>query len=245
MNKERIKKSFCVWAYRAIDEIELCKQYIEGHIKVLTDYGITNITSNNNTWIENKCIYCVVVEDNETKELVGGIRIQIADGISPLPVENAIGKIDAGIYNKVKFYALNGGVGELSGLWVSNKLKGVGMSTFLVRACVASSSQLNFQTMVGICAGYSLKMFKDVGFYIDDTLGNKGDFPYPNDNYIANVVGILNAATLETANEIDKIKMFELRNKPVQDRVETNGNIDSHIFYNIIYSNIGEIKYKL
>jgi hypothetical protein len=244
MSDEKSKKQFHVWAYRAVDEPELCKEYIRGHIKVLTDYGITNITSNNNTWVENQYIYCVVVEDSDTKELVGGIRIQIADGVFPLPVENAIGKLDAEIYKKVKYYALNGGVGELSGLWVSNKLKGVGMSVYLVRASVASASQLNFQTMTGICAGYSLKMFKDVGFYIDDSLGNKGNFPYPNDEYIANVVGILNVKTLETANEFDKLKMFDLRNKPIQERTEINGNISADIFYNIIYPNIIEMNYK-
>src|SRR5665213_1736070 len=104
MSKVKNKKSFRMWAYRAIDEAGLCEEYIKGHVKVLTDYGITNITSNNNTWVENKHIYCIVAEDLDTKELVGGIRIQIADGTFALPVEKAIGKIDARIYNKVKFY---------------------------------------------------------------------------------------------------------------------------------------------
>ena len=243
MNDDKGRKKFSIWAYRAVDEPELCKEYIQGHVKVLTDYGITNITSNNNIWIENKHIYCVVAQDISTNELVGGIRIQIADGVNPLPVENAIGKLDAGIYEKIRYYALNGGVGELSGLWVSNKLKGVGMSIYLVRACVASASQLNFQTMTGICAGYSLKMFKDVGFYIDNSLGDKGNFPYPNNEYIANVVGILNVKTLEYANEFDKIKMIELRNKPIQERIEINKNICSDIWYNIVYPNITEKNY--
>lgn len=236
--------NYKIFAFRAIDEPELCKQYIEGHVKVLIDYGITNITTNNNIWIKNPHIYCVVAQDSISKKLIGGVRIQIADGIHPLPVEEAIGKMDKTIHQKVNQYALNGGIGESCGLWISKNVKNLGISRYLMWASVSSANQLNFNTMLGICAGYTLKLFGEIGFVIDDSLGDHGDFPYPNDDYIAHVIGILNAITMETANQSDKDIMVSLRNNPIQDRIETNKGYKSNISYQLVYENISHLEYK-
>jgi hypothetical protein len=238
-----IKNKFKIFAFRAIDEPELCEQYISGHIKVLTDFKITNITSNNKTWINNPNIYCLGLINDSTNHLLGGIRIQLADGINSLPVEGAIGYLDDKIYTHIKNYAINGGVGELSGLWVDNKLKGLGMGPYLVRASIASSNQLNFKTMIGICAEYSLKMFNNVGFIIDKSLGKKGDFPYPNDNYLAHVVGILNATTLQSATKYDKEIMVSLRANVRQKRIEIDMGINVEIDYDIHYSTVVATNY--
>src|SRR5580698_7555499 len=100
---------FDIRAYRAIDEAESCADYIKGHVQVLKDYGIENVTSNNNTWVDNPNMYCFIATDS-SNELVGGIRIQVADGVVKLPVENAIGKMDTRIHDIVQDYAFNGGV---------------------------------------------------------------------------------------------------------------------------------------
>ena len=239
MDESKIYHSFRLWAFRAIDEKELCREYIKGHIKVLTDYGITSITSNNSQWIENPNMYCVMAVDSKTGELVGGIRIQIANGIFPLPVEKAIGSMDSRIYDIVKNYAYNGGIGELSGLWVSNKLKGVGMGPYLVRAIISSANQLDFITLIGICGENTLPMFKNVGFLIDRSLGKDGGFPYPTEDLTAHVVGILNAVTLESAASFDKEVMTSLRANPVINRTESNNKFISEINYSLLYKNVG------
>jgi acetyltransferase (GNAT) family protein len=232
-----------VRGYRAIDEPVLCEKYLKGHVKVLADFGITNITSNNNLWIDNPNIYCLIAEDNETNEMVGGIRIQLADGILPLPVEEAVGYMDTRIYKMVKHYALNGGIGELSGLWIDNRLRGLGVGVYMVRAAIASSSQLNFKTMTGICGDVTLKMFNNVGFVVDKSIGNKGQFYYPNDELIAHLVGILNAVTLEHAAEYDKKIMTSLRNNGIQKRIEKDTGKQVIIDYNIKYPNIKKLIY--
>jgi len=239
-----ITKEFDVFAFRAIDEPELCQQYLAGHRKVLTDYGIENVTSSKPTWIENPNIYCLGLKEKPNDKLIGGIRIQIADGIHSLPVEDAIGYIDNKIYQKVDYLATNGGTGELSGLWVSNLLKGLGFGTYLVRASIASSIQLNFKTMIGICAQYSLQMFQNVGFIIDETMGINGSFSYPNNNYIAHVVGILNAINLEHSSPIDKMIMTELRNNLVTKRKEVYNENAVTINYNLKYPYIKPVSYK-
>ncbi|MES2513546.1 MAG: hypothetical protein V4580_05350 [Bacteroidota bacterium] len=231
---------FYVNAYRAVDEPSLCEEYIKGHVQVLKDYGIENITSNNNLWVTNPNMYCFVAT-NENCELVGGIRIQVADGVHPLPVENAIEKMDPRIKTIVKKYAIDGGVGELCGLWNSKKVKGIGISVILVRAAISAINQLRFQTLTGICGGYTLEMFQNVGFVVNQSLGNKGTFLYPNETNVASLVGILNGSTLETAMPYDKVKMFSLRNELKQICVENGPKGEFIVDYDLTVKTVTEL----
>lgn len=228
---------FKIRAFRAIDEPVLCEEYIKGHVKVLTDFGIANITSNNNEWTKHPHIYCLGLF-SEFDELLSGIRIQLADGNNPLPIETAIGKMDKKIYNLVEKYSRNGGIGELSGLWVNNRLRGLSVGWYMVRAAIASSLQLNFKTMIGICGNVTLKMFNSVGFIVEKGLGNNGQFLYPNDELIAHAVGILDAISLEHAVEYDKNIMQQLRNQYIQTRIEKDSKTHIQIDYNLIYPKI-------
>ncbi len=223
-------------AFRAIDEYETCLKYKENHVNVLKDYGITNVTSSNDEWIRNPNMYCVIAETGSENEMVGGIRIQVSDLEHLLPVETAIGKLDNRIHQIVENYRVEGGVGELCGLWNAKKIAGFGVSVLLVRAGISITNQLKFKTLVGICAEYSLQMFQNVGFVINKSLGKDGNFPYPNDTYKANVVGILNAETLNTACYYDKVRMNSLRKNPRQTFIEKGPKKEMEINYNLVVS---------
>ena len=231
---------FYIRTYRAIDEPQICEEYIKEHVQVLRDYGIENITSNNNTWVKNPNVYCFIATDVHN-ELLGGIRIQIADGINLLPVERAIEKLDNRIFTLVKKYANDGGIGELCGLWNSKKVKGMGLSIILVRAAISTVNQLKLQTLTGICAGYSLEMFQKVGFVVDQSFGVNGAFKYPNENYVANVVGLLNGTKLDTATDYDKERMLTLRESLLQERIEHGTQGGFKIDYNLKIDRITEI----
>lgn len=209
-------------AFKANENRELCEKYLNGHIQVLVNYGITNITTNNEDWMDWDFVYCVIAE-KEDGTVVGGIRTQIADGSHPLPVEKAIGKMDPKIHEIVKHYQVDG-VGELCALWNAKEVAGMGLSIMLVRAGIAMLNQVKCNTLMGICADYTLKMFRKVGFVVDNTLGEKGEFVYPNENYVARVLGILNAKDLSTAEEFDRLKMLDLRENPNQTTVEKGAN---------------------
>lgn len=183
---------------------------MEAHACVLKEYGITNVTSNNSQWMYDPNTYCIIAFTPE-EQMVGGIRIQISDEKTPLPVEVAIGKMDDKIYKIVRDLRVNGGVGELCALWNAKSVAGIGLSVLLTRAGIAVTDQLSIQTLVGICADYTLKMFQQVGFVVDNSLGMNGEFPYPNPNYTARVLGIMNAASLETAAPHDKMRMRSIR----------------------------------
>lgn len=232
-----------VFGFRAVNKPSLCMEYVNGHIKVLADYGIENITSNNESWTNNPNIYCLGLID-EFDELLGGIRIQIADGIHPLPVEEAIGEMDKNIHKIVEDNAINGGIGELSGLWINNKLRGFGAGVYMVRAAIASSIQLNFKTMIGICGDVTLQMFTNVGFIVEESLGKNGTFLYPNKELIAHAVGILDAISLNNAANHDKTIMEALRLKPQQERIEIDTGKNVPIKYNLVYPHVEEVKYQ-
>jgi hypothetical protein len=221
-------------AFKASENRELCEKYLEGHVQVLVNYGITNITTNNKDWMSWDNVYCVIAQ-KEDGTVVGGVRTQIADGINQLPVEKAIGKMDPNIHEIVKQY-ITDGVGELCALWNAKEVAGIGLSIMLVRAGISTLNQIKCNTLMGICADYTLKMFRKVGFVVDNSLGNGGEFIYPNENYVARVLGILNAKDLSTAEEYDREKMLSLRQNPVQVVTETGANdIKMDIEYKLLY----------
>lgn len=220
--------------FRAVNEPDKCNEYLKGHKQVLIDYNVMNITSYNQSWTANPSVYVLIAEMASTGEMVGGIRVEITKGDIPLPIESAIGRLDSKIYEVVEKYGIEGGVGELCGLWNSKEIKGVGISFFLTRAAISIINQINFKTLIGICAEYTLKMFTDVGFEIDRTLGNNGEFFYPDERYITRALGILNAETLESANPYDKKIMLNLREKPIQLRKESGSKGIVDISYNLI-----------
>jgi hypothetical protein len=74
--------------------------------------------------------------------------------------------------------------------------------------------------MLGICADYTLEMFRRVGFVVNNSLGNEGTFIYPNENYVARVLGILNSSNLLTAQEYDRERMLFIRNNPNSTAIE-------------------------
>ena len=170
-------------------------------------------------------------------KVVGGIRVQVSDEETPLPVELAVGKMDPAIYQIVKKFRNHGGIGELCALWNARRVAGVGISLLLIRAGIAAAGQLKIATLISICADYTLKMFQQVGFIVNNTLGVNGSFPYPNATYTARVLGIMNAQTLETAEDFDKARMTSLREQPMQSVLEHGTNQEIMVDYELIILN--------
>jgi len=203
---------------------------------VLTDYGITNITTNNRTWMDKNNVYVVVALNEDRSKILGGVRIHIADGKQKLPLENAIGKMDPKVYNIINSYMADG-TGELCGLWNSKEVSGFGISLILIRAGISIVNQINLASLFTICADYTMPMVKRVGFTVEDSIGKNGEFVYPNENYIARVLKKLNAVTLDRAEEPDRQRIFSLRDNPIQFYKETGPKGEIEVDYNLLLSN--------
>ena len=135
-------------AFRAVTEIDLCEEYLKGHMQVLIDYNVMKITSYNKSWITNPSVYVLLAEEESNGEMVGGIRVEVTTGDIPLPIENAIGGMDSKIYDVVKQYGIDGGVGELCGLWNSKNVKGPSVSFFLTRAVISIINQIKSRNKI-------------------------------------------------------------------------------------------------
>jgi hypothetical protein len=216
--------------FHAIRDFPTCTRFREGHVNVLKAYNITNITTNNDNWMANPGAYGIVALERESQNVVGGIRIHLSSPQHSLPVEQAIGKMDPRIHSLVEHMREEGPVAELCALWNDRMVAGWGISLLLTRAGIAISGLIGVKTLMGICADYTLPMFQRVGFVVNNQLGTEGTFPYPNQDYLARVLGILNAETLDTALEEDRIRMMDIRTNPNQRFLEetSKGIVDAN-----------------
>jgi len=219
-------------SFTAVHDNETCEKFLEGHVQVLKDYGITNITTNNRQWMSLPNVHGIVAE-TEDGHVVGGVRVHIADGVHPLPVENAVGSMDPMVSTVINKY-FDHGTGELCGLWNAKEIAGIGVSIMLVRAGISIVNQIRLASLFTICADYTLPMVRKVGFVVEDSLGNEGEFVYPNKNYIARVLRKMNAETLETAEEFDRNRIFDLRNHPIQLTLEPGPKGEVEIDYQLL-----------
>lgn len=203
-------------AFRAIDEPETCKQFFEGHVNVLKDYGIKPISSANDEWFYNPEVYGIIAEFEG--RIVGGVKIHKVDGSHPLPVEESIGYMDDKIYDIVKANGI-GGVGEACGLWNAKEVAGKGISFLLSRAIIVITNQINIQRVFAVSSDHTINMFKAIGFRIIRSLGKNGDFVYPSPQYVSRVV-VVNSQTFSWATSYNKNRMFLLRENPTQKVIE-------------------------
>lgn len=198
-------------AFRAIDDPETCNKFVDGHMKVLTSIGVKKVTSSNNAWMFNPSSFVLIVESLDRSKVYGGARVHVANGIVPLPVEEATGSFDSRIFDFVYDYALKG-TGEVCGLWNSREIAGYGIgSIFLFRAAVAISTQIGLTSLFGLCAPYTLKMAQNVGFEVLESVGNNGTFYYPKLDLLATAVYVTDILTLKNSVEEDRNAILKLR----------------------------------
>lgn len=204
--------------FRAIENPILCEEYANGHLKLLKEYGVTSVTSSNRIWDKNPGTYIVLARDLDSNELVGGIRIQRYSKEYPLPVQLAIGDEAPEINERIEDHHHKFGAGEMCGLWNSKIVAKMGVSWMLTRASVAICEETGVESLWGICANYTLRMFENVGYRVVRDLGDEGEFPYPTSDYISHPVW-MNTTTLVTTNEEARDEIFDLRKSKQQKKI--------------------------
>lgn len=220
-------------AFRAIDNREGCMKFIEGHTHVLEIFGITKITSANIDWVLNPGVYVVLVSAEENGKALAGSRVHVADGITPLPIETAVGDMDARIYDMVSERVANG-TGELCGVWNSWEIAGLGVGSWVLsQITVALSSLIGLQSLFGLTAPATYRNAVRGGFRVVKEIGINGKFYYPKEDLTATVVLNDELDTLPTATQESHDFVMALRKDPIQTIPMPNktndGFIDMHI----------------
>ncbi len=209
LNKERPEVR--LRAFRAVDDPEACRKFAEGHMHVLTSFGIEKITSSKNEWLSNPAAFVIIVESLDKEKVYGGARIHVAGGSQPLPLEDATGLMDPRVYELVYREGLYG-TGEGCGLWNSREIAGYGIgSIFLSRAGVAIAQQLKLKSLFALCAPYTVQLAENIGYRIEKRLGNNGTFYYPKIDLVATSMIYEDLEELSTAAEEDRKSIRYLR----------------------------------
>ena len=207
-------------AFRAIDDPGTCELFIEGHTQVLTNIGITKVTSSKHDWMYNPAAFVLVVESLDGTKVYGGARVHVAGGNQLLPIETATSSLDPSVFSLVWKYAQHG-TGELCGLWNSREIAGYGVgSIFLIRAAVAICSQIGLTSLFALCAPYTVKPVAACGMEQEKSIGNEGTFYYPKLDLVATTMLLKDVETLEKAEEEDKKAIFKIRENLTTVRAE-------------------------
>ncbi len=220
-------------AFRAVDDPATCAEFLREHVRVLTDYGITNVNTNNAEWITDPDVYVITVEHPEMG-MVGGARVHIwSKATKLLPIEQAIGALDPGIHTVVAERSRDG-VGELCGMWNARRYHGRGMPTLFGLSSISLANQLNITTLLGLAARYTLDHSLDFGFRLVEGIGDKGVFhAYPRHGFQGIVVSIDDLLTLKHAIGPLRERILSLRMAPVQKRVERTTRTELFIHYHL------------
>jgi hypothetical protein len=236
-------------AFRATDDPETCLKFIQGHRRVLSIYGIENITTNTDEWMHNPSIFVIAVESPDGEKLYGGSRLQAADGIHPLPIEEATGKLDPSIHEVVREYSKYG-TAEISGLWNSKEVAGLGVgSLFPTRVAIAVAPQVGVTNIFSLCSPATVRFNDWMGSRVLTTVGKNGTFYYPKLDLIATAVILKDVDNLPLAHAREKEKVKFLRENPkcvLQEKSPfKNVYINVHYDLQILSANPTEFKLQI
>ena len=222
-------------AFRAVDDKEACMKFIEGHRRLLEiHFGVAKVTSSNNDWVNSENTIVIIVEDESGEKVYGGARVQMVDGKIQLPIEHALGHYDPKIFEFVKE-----GCAEICGMWNSMEVAGMGIgSLILCRVCVSIVNQLPIDKIYVLCAPVTTRMGKRVGAVLEESLGDKGIFFYPKDDFVATAMAILDVDVLEHAEEKERENIFELRKIPNQIKKEKGPKGEFEVIYQLEIPNL-------
>lgn len=217
-------------AFRAIDDQEACHKFIEGHRRLLEiHFGVAKVTSSSQEWVTSENTIVIIVEDETGEKVYGGARVQMVDGKIQLPIEHALGHYDPKIYEFVK-----PGCAEICGMWNSMEVAGMGIgSLILCRVCVSIVNQLPIDKIYVLCAPVTTRMGKRVGAVVEETLGDKGIFFYPKDDFVATAMAILDVDVLAHADEKERENILELRKNPNQLKIEKGPKGEFEVQYQL------------
>ncbi len=225
--------------FRAPDDPEACAKFITGHKRLLEIYGISQITSNRQDWVDDYNTIVILVEDKETKMVYGGARVQMVSSQYQLPIETAIGKYDPKIFEMIEADQARGGTCEICGLWNSREVAGMGIGSYILsRVGVAISAQLPVASLFVLCAPITVKMGIRLGCSVETTLGNNGLFYYPKEDLVATVMRLKDINDLSLATETERTKMLSLRETPHQFNDEIGPKGTYKVEYNIKIPNL-------
>ncbi|MBK9420267.1 MAG: hypothetical protein IPN44_04355 [Flavobacteriales bacterium] len=218
-------------AFRAPEHPSLCEEFIVEHMKVLEDFGISNVTKSNGDWhLDPGCF--VIVAMHPLLGMVGGIRLQLDHEGSKLPMELAVGQQDPKVGELLTGIRALGN-GEVCSLWNANRYANRGVPVLLSQAVTAISYPAGMTRMVCLVAPYTKRHPSNNGFVIVEEVGDKGVFAYPRPDFQGIVMLNPDTHLLSYAHPLQRAVLMSLRVRPEQTRTEQPGRVPLEVHYRL------------
>ena len=228
MNIERIT----IRAFSATQDQESCARFSHEHSRVLKDIGVHNVVKPAKDWAENKDTTVFVAEHAELG-MIGGFRLQLDTPERPLPMEHALIQIDPRISQSLALLRSEGNA-EMTALWTAHRFSGRGLPLLLMSSLVAAASQLPIKHLSILASQYMAPYAIRLGCWHLTGVGNDGVFNYPIDGLRSSAMSIPDLQLLSGASEKDRRRVFGLRLRPQQVRMELPRLVPLEVCYELL-----------
>lgn len=219
-----------VKAFRALDEPELCRKFIQGHTEVLSRHNFGHISSANPAWMFNPDVYVILAYSKSRPEvLLGGGRIEIKTPTYQLPVERSLAGLDYKIIDLVR--AEMPGTSEFCGLWNSKEAVGRKITTIIVMYGFSLLAKLRLNSCFLLCSPHTFYLAEMLGCRMITELGNEGAFDYPTDRFKAYVWVKDDVHYLKTVVPYIKERVISIRNHSSQVFLESHITKGMNVHY--------------
>jgi hypothetical protein len=218
-------------AYLSSTDTDTSLRYVDGFRKVLESYGVTKVTSATHDWVYDDHTYVIIVTSEDDEKIFGGCRVQVRNTTLPLPMEEAISRVDPSIHRYMDSFG-DAKIAEFSGLFNSIEVAGYGIgSMYLGRVGVAICNQVGVDHLLGLCSPTTYRNCARVGFETLRDIGNGGRFHYPKEGLIATSVIIKDIHGLPNAQAVEREKIYHLRDMPNHKATDAGPKGDMSITY--------------
>lgn len=215
-NKKLRKKEFMhvrIRVFHALNQDIIAKAYTLKQQEVLKEFGVEGVSSAKQNIADNANAYFFLVENAKTGEIGAGMRLEVADSISQLPLEVALKDLAKDLPQRI--HRFDNIIAEACGWWTDSSYSERRLPKHLLASAVAVAPKLRIKVMLGFPHTITKKITDSLGFTNVRNLGDGGSFLYPNDKYVSTVVE-LDTITLNTMAEEEREKIITLRENPVQ-----------------------------
>lgn len=228
---EKHLSEISIRSFRAVDDLESCMRFREGHLGVLEAFGF-KLTSSTEEWMFDPGTHVIIIESTDRKITYGGSRLQLLGSKLELPIQSAIGE---DVLNLDEYLnSRKGPVAELCGLWNSVAVAGLGIgSVYSIRSAIALGGLLGYNEMIALCSAFTYRISHKYGFRLVESLGEGGKVFYAGANQYAHITHQPNILSLPDSDEIERFKINEIRLNPIMRIDEIIGDGLTSIHYQI------------
>ena len=228
---EKHLSEISIRSFRAIDDLDSCMRFREGHLGVLEAFGF-KLTSSTEEWMFDPGTHVVIIESLDRKITYGGSRIQLYGSKLELPIQSAVGEDISNLDDYLN--SRKGPVAELCGLWNSVAVAGLGIgSVYSIRSAIALGNLLGYNEMIALCSAFTYRISHKYGFRLVESLGECGKIFYEGANQYAHITHQQNLFDLPDSDEFEKLKIQEITMNPISKVDEIIGDGLTSIHYQI------------